>query len=323
LLRAVDVHFGYDATTLLRGVSFVVRRGSVVGILGPNGSGKTTILRLLSGVLAPRRGRVLLGDADLRSIPRRQLARRIAVVPQDTHLTFEYRVLEVALMGRHPYLGAFEIEGPEDVAAAKRALAATGTLALAERPFEHLSGGERQRVVIASALAQLEGEGPHAEGALPDVAGRQTNPEGEPSGPPDEGPGRADPGIRATTHAATDAGRVLLLDEPTASLDVHYQIEVASLIERLNRGRRLTVVVSTHDLNFAAAVCDELILLRAGEVLASGRTDVVLTREAVRALYGVDADVRFHEGAGHMTVVPLLGARPAGDDPSAAPDGAW
>jgi iron complex transport system ATP-binding protein len=299
LLRAVDVHFGYDAAPLLRGVSFAVRPGSIVGILGPNGSGKTTILRLLSGVLTPRRGRVLLGEADLRSVPRRQLARRIAVVPQDTHLTFEYRVLEVALMGRHPYLGAFEIEGPGDLAAARRALAATGTLALAERPFEHLSGGERQRVVIASALAQLEGPERHdwSHGREePGERGEEPGARYEATGATGQEPGQ---------DAAT--GRALLLDEPTASLDVHYQVEVAALLKRLNRSRRLTVIVSTHDLNFAAGVCDELILLRAGEVLASGPTDTVLTRDAVWALYGVDADVRFHEGAGHLTVVPLLG----------------
>jgi ABC-type cobalamin/Fe3+-siderophores transport system ATPase subunit len=77
----------------------------------------------------------------------------------------------------------------------------------------------------------------------------------------------------------------------------------------LNRERRLTIVVSTHDLNFAAGLCEELILLRGGEVLESGETSAVLTRDAIRRLYDVDADVRFHEEAGHLTVVPLVGGR--------------
>jgi iron complex transport system ATP-binding protein len=228
-------------------------------------------------VLAPTTGCVQLGGVDLRAIGRRQLARRMAVVPQETHLAFDYRVMEVALAGRHAHLGPFQIEGPEDVAAARRALEATGTLHLAQRSFDTLSGGERQRVVIASALTQFEEAGAGAP-----------RPEGRES--PD---------------------RVLLLDEPTASLDLHYQMEVASLLSRLNRERHLTILVCTHDLNFAAALCEELILLREGRVLASGPTGSVLTRDAVRALYAVDADVHYHHGAGHLTVVPLPRGRVA------------
>jgi iron complex transport system ATP-binding protein len=275
LLQAVDVGFAYGTARVLDGVSLAVERGAVVGVLGPNGSGKTTLLRLLAGVLAPKDGRVLLEGRDLGAISRRSLARRIAVVPQDTRLTFDYRVQEIALMGRHPHLGPFEIEGPADIEAAGRALAATGTQTLAARFFETLSGGERQRVVIASALAQFM-DAPEAGGAM--------------------------------------ASRVLLLDEPTASLDLRYQIDVGLLLRRLNRERGLTIVVSTHDLNFAAAVCTALVFLRQGRVVAAGPTGAVLTRDAVSAVYDVEADVRFHAAAGHLTVVPLPGRmRPPGD----------
>ena len=128
-----------------------------VGILGPNGSGKTTLLRVLAGVLRPSRGQVLLDGNDLSRTSRPLLARRMAVVPQETHLAFDYTVMEVVLMGRYPHLGAFEIEGPSDFAIAREALAATGTLALQDRPFGTLSGGEKQRVIIAAALAQISG----------------------------------------------------------------------------------------------------------------------------------------------------------------------
>jgi iron complex transport system ATP-binding protein len=130
---------------------------SFVGVLGPNGSGKTTLLRTLAGVLRPSTGHVRLDGLDLASVPRQSLARRMAVVPQETHLAFDYTVLEVVLMGRYPYLGTFEVEGPSDFAVARESLAATGTLSFENRPFDTLSGGEKQRVILAAALAQIAG----------------------------------------------------------------------------------------------------------------------------------------------------------------------
>jgi iron complex transport system ATP-binding protein len=260
LLEAIDVSFAYDprGRVVVDGVSLAVARGEIVGLLGPNGSGKTTLLRLLSGTLSPTRGAVRLGAVPMGSLSRRELARRIAVVPQETHSAFDFSALEIVMMGRYPHLGAFELEGADDLAIARDALAATGTLALESRQFTTLSGGEKQRVVIASALAQ--------------------------------------------------AAEILLLDEPTASLDLGFQLDITSLLVQLNRERAVTMVVSTHDLNLAAALCTTLVLLKAGGVIAAGATGDVLTREHVRALYGVDADVTLHPRAGHLTVVPLARA---------------
>jgi iron complex transport system ATP-binding protein len=158
-------------------------------------------------------------------------------------------------MGRHPHLGLFAVEGPDDVRIAEDAMASTGTSHLANRPFHQLSGGEKQRVVIAAALAQ--------------------------------------------------SATLLLLDEPTASLDLGYQLEVSSLLERLNRGQGVTMALSTHDLNLAASICRELILMRDGRVIATGATADVLTPENVRRLYDVEADVHVHHTTGHVTVVPV------------------
>ena len=257
MLRAESVSYRYRAShpLVVDDVSLAIVPGEMVGILGPNGSGKTTLLKMLGGTLAPSAGTIQFDRRPLGDWKRRELARRIALVPQDTHAPFDFTVLDIVLMGRFPHLGTFALEGPADLAIAKQALASTGTAAFEERPFATLSGGEKQRVVIASALAQ--------------------SPE------------------------------LLLLDEPTASLDLGHQLDVQLLLAGLNRERGVTMVLSTHDLNLAAALCRHLILLRSGRVIAQGPTDDVLTPAAVRALYGVHADVHRHPASGHLTVTPL------------------
>ena len=158
LLQAVDVVAGYPGRpSVLHGVSIEVPTGGFVGILGPNGSGKTTLLRALAGVIRPARGHIRLDGQDLTPLSRQALARRMAVVAQETHLAFDYSVLEVVMMGRYPHLATFEIEGPEDFSIAREAMRATGTLQLQERQFATLSGGEKQRVIVAAALAQISG----------------------------------------------------------------------------------------------------------------------------------------------------------------------
>ena len=147
---------------MLHGVTLDVPTGGFVGILGPNGSGKTTLLRALAGVVQPSRGQVRLDGVNLADVQKRTLAMRMAVVPQETHLAFDYTALEVVMMGRYPHLATFEIEGPRDFAIAREAMTATGTLELQDRQFDTLSGGEKQRVIVAAALAQIssaEGNG--------------------------------------------------------------------------------------------------------------------------------------------------------------------
>jgi len=274
LLQVANVSFAYEKHLVLSDVSFDLAPGGLLGILGPNGSGKTTLLRLLGGLLRPSAGQILLDGRDLGSITKAGLAKRMAMVPQETYLAFDYSVLEVALMGRYPHLRTFEVEGPEDVEVARAALAETGTANLEQRSFMTLSGGEKQRVVIASALAQF---------------GRR----------------------------ATDTGRrpveALLLDEPTASLDLGYQLDIASTIRRLNNDRSTAIVISTHDLNFAASVCEQVVLLRQGCILAAGPIHEILRPDTVKDLYNVDAVVEHHAKAGHLTIVPL--ARRAIDTP--------
>lgn len=153
-LRVDGLACGYGNGLVLRGVSFTLERGSFTGVLGPNGSGKTTLLRVLCRVLVPRRGHVLLDGHDLSRFPRRELARRVAMVGPDWRPQFEFTVAEVVALGRIPHLGPWSGESPADRRAVERALELTGTGPLAGRLLGSLSEGERQRVMIARALAQ-------------------------------------------------------------------------------------------------------------------------------------------------------------------------
>lgn len=240
-------------------VSFDVARGAIVGILGPNGSGKTTVLHLLAGLLRPQAGRVLSEGIVLTALSPRARAQRVAVVPQATVSAFDFTALDLVLMGRYPHLGPLTLEGPADIAIAREALAATDTSHLERRRFGTLSGGERQRVVIASALAQ--------------------------------------------------ASSTMLLDEPTASLDLGHQLELTALIERLNQERQTTFVVSTHDINLAASLCSHVALLLNGRLLAYGPTRTVINADAIRTLFGIEADVQCHAATGRLTVVPIARTR--------------
>jgi iron complex transport system ATP-binding protein len=139
---------------VLRDVTLALAPGEVLGLAGPNGAGKTTLLRVASRVLRPDAGQVSLCGHSLEALSRRELARRLAVVPQSTEIAFPFSVAEVVLMGRAPHLGAWSLEGPADLALAREAMTRVGVEHLADRSILDLSGGERQLVLIARALAQ-------------------------------------------------------------------------------------------------------------------------------------------------------------------------
>jgi iron complex transport system ATP-binding protein len=146
--------FSYPAKQALKDVSLTVAEGERVAVLGPNGSGKSTLLKILSAVLKPDVGEVRLLGKNLHSYDRRALSRKLAVVPQETHVTFPYTVAQVVLMGRASRLAPFALEGQNDLEIARASLKSTGTLNLADRYLHELSSGEKQRVILARALAQ-------------------------------------------------------------------------------------------------------------------------------------------------------------------------
>jgi iron complex transport system ATP-binding protein len=153
-VEARDLRFAYGRTPVLDRVGFEVAAGEALGIIGPNGSGKSTLLRLLSGALRPHGGDVRIFGRPLSEYSRIELARLVAVVPQETSIEFPFSVTEVVLMGRAPHLPGFAFEGDRDMDIARAAMRRTGVLDLADRCIHELSGGERQRVVLARALAQ-------------------------------------------------------------------------------------------------------------------------------------------------------------------------
>ncbi len=254
-LRFEAVAASRGGRPLLHGIDFEVRPGEIVGLAGRNGAGKTTLLQLANGLLAPTAGRVLLGDTPVRDLGRRAVARRIALVPQDLHVPFPFRVGELVLMGRAPHQPLVGLDGEQDVARTISALARLGIEDLADRSVETLSGGERQLVLFARALVQ-------------------------------------DPGL-------------LLLDEPTAFLDLKHRLEVLREVRRFAASGRSALVVS-HDLTLAARACDRLVLIGEGEVVAVGPPEQVLTPANLKRAFAIDAQVAPGPD-GRLVVLPMLG----------------
>ncbi len=155
MLQTRNLIFGYDPRkTVLRGVTLDIRPGRVTGIFGPNGSGKSTLLRCLNGALKPQSGSVLLDDCPIERLTHRDIARKIAVVPQDLPPPVSFTVREMVMMGRFSRWDTWQQETADDHRIVNQSLARMELEQLANAPFDQISGGERQRVILARVLAQ-------------------------------------------------------------------------------------------------------------------------------------------------------------------------
>ncbi|MFO0724598.1 MAG: ABC transporter ATP-binding protein [Myxococcota bacterium] len=221
---------------VVREVSFQLGRGQFLAVLGQNGAGKSCLLRAMTGALPHAEGRVRLLGLDVSAVSAKVLARRVAVLRQETNLEFDFSVVELIEMGRSPHLGLWTGFGPSDREAIALAVERTAVGSLLERRFLALSGGERQRVLLARALAQ--------------------SPE------------------------------ILLLDEPTAHLDVRHQLEIIETIAGLG----LTVVAVLHDPALALRFADQALLLGEGRLSAVGPAPEVLSADRLGALFGVQVE---------------------------------
>lgn len=257
------VLFRYDQVSpdrpwTVEDVSFRIGFGEILGIVGPNGSGKSSLLKLMAGLLRPASGAVYVEGRAVATLTPLEVARVLAVVPQEQPSLFPFSVAETVSMGRFPHrkMGWWNVgvgaETEADLVAIHQALVETDMVALADRLVSDLSGGERQRVLIARALAQ------------------------EP--------------------------RILLLDEPTAFLDLSHQIDMCSLVRRLAGERRLTVVLVTHDLNVASLLCDRVAMMREGTVRAIGTPAEIIRHDILHDVYGCDVMIDRHPQTGRPRV---------------------
>lgn len=251
--NSVSVTLG--GAPILDGVSVAVPGQSFVALVGPNGAGKTTLLRTINGVLPPDSGSVAIDESDVQSLSRRDTARLVATVPQDTNISFEFSVRDVVAMGRTPHRS--RLQRADDTNIVERALQRVRIAHLADRPVGSVSGGERQRVLLARALAQ-------------------------------------------------DAP-AMVLDEPTASLDINHQVRTLELVRDLvDEGT--TALAAIHDLDLAARFCDSIVVLSDGHVLADGPPESVLTESVIEQAFGGHPHIH-HNPVTQSLSITTLGKR--------------
>lgn len=153
-VKGEDLSSGYGKKLVLEKINFSIENNEFVGVIGPNASGKSTLLRTIDRVLEPEGGKVFLEGEDMEKLEKKEIAKKMSVVPQEFSANYSFSVLEIVTLGRTPHLGPLEMEDEEDMEKVKGAMEITNTLELADRSFSELSGGEKQRVIIAKALAQ-------------------------------------------------------------------------------------------------------------------------------------------------------------------------
>jgi len=252
MLKARDLAYGFPGRTVGSGVDFELAAGEVLCLLGPNGGGKTTLLRTLLGLLPSKGGSIFLQEKPLDEASRQDIARTVGYVPQAHAGVFAYSVENMVLMGRTAHMSLFAAPSARDREAAAQAIDTLGIAPLAGRAFTEISGGERQLALIARALAQ--------------------------------------------------EARVLVMDEPTSSLDFGNQVRVLGHVRKL-AAQGIAVLMSSHQPDHALQYADRALLLGEGKALALGAPREVITPESLRHLYGVN--VRIVETAdGAHTCLP-------------------
>jgi iron complex transport system ATP-binding protein len=247
-LAVSNLSFGYNGRMVVDQVSFDLAPGRILAILGPNGVGKTTLLKCLNAILKPRGGTVLVEDIDVLGLSRREVARRFGYVPQRLEAG-RLTVFDAVLLGRTPHLGLRP--SVHDVAVAERVILRLGLAPLGLHHLDRLSGGELQKVAVARALAQ------------------------EP--------------------------RILLFDEPTASLDLKNQMDILGTIREVVAGQNVSAVLTMHDVSAALRFADACLLMKSGRVLAHVAADA-LSGETIGEVYGLP--VRVETVYGQRVVIP-------------------
>ncbi|MCD9022514.1 ABC transporter ATP-binding protein [Cohnella silvisoli] len=240
-LSTNQLSLAYGSRQIVQELNLRVPDGLITALVGANGSGKSTILKSMARILLPVQGGVYLDGKLIHRQPTKEVAKQLAILPQNPSAPEGLTVRELVSFGRYPHQKGFGNLNGEDNRMIEWALQATGMSAFSDRPVDQLSGGQRQRAWIAMALAQ--------------------------------------------------GTEVLLLDEPTTFLDMAHQMEVMTLLEKLNRDQQRTIIMVVHDLNHASRYAQHLVALKDGTVLYEGEPTVVMTSRMLREVFNIDADV--------------------------------
>ncbi len=249
---AKDVIFAYNSTPVLNSVNLRLEPSEVLGIIGPNGSGKTTMLKCLNRILSHNQGEILIHERDIIKMKQIDIAKQVGYVPQHSNGGYGMpTVFEVVMMGRRPH-AAWQ-SSKRDEEKTWQILASMNLDMFASHPFDQLSGGQRQKVLIARALAQ--------------------------------------------------EASIMLLDEPTSSLDIKHQMDVMELLRNLVKSEGLSICAIVHDLDLAMKYCDKVVMMKDGSIFAAGDAKDVITAENIKSVYDVDAVIDENNGRPHVMIL--------------------
>lgn len=251
-LQINNISFGYKKDQIiLDDITIEVKQGEILGILGPNGTGKTTFIKCINNIHTPNSGSVIYNGKNITELKQEEIAKIIAYVPQYINSFFPMNVIDTVMMGRLPYAGRnFSKEDEEIVFSIIQKM---NLEKFAFRNIKEMSGGERQRVFIARAMAQQP--------------------------------------------------RIIILDEPTSSLDLHNQLFILHTIADLAKENNISIIMTIHDLNLAAMFCDKILMLKDTKIFAYGDPTEVLIKDNIDEMYSVKTEVTNIDGYAHIRLL--------------------
>lgn len=253
-LNTNGLHIGYAETMIVNDLNLSIPTGKITALVGANGSGKSTILKTMARLMKPSAGSVLLDGQSIHTQSTKQVAKQLAILPQNPTAPDGLTVSELVSYGRFPHQKGFGTLTSEDKSIVQWAIEMTGMDDYYDRPVDQLSGGQRQRAWIAMALAQ------------------QTD--------------------------------ILFLDEPTTFLDMAHQLEVLKLLQKLNEEEGRTIIMVVHDLNHATRYAQHMVAIKSGTVVAEGTPEEVMTKEVLRRVFSIEADILIDPRSGVPLCLP-------------------
>lgn len=240
MLEIKNLNFYYGDNHILKNISFSAESGSLWGLMGPNGSGKTTFFKCILGLLKHTGSQIKINNIDLKKINTPKLAKLISYVPQEHKPPFPFTVREIVLMGRSPHMGGIFGLKKEDYNEAEKAIDMVDIADIADKPVTALSGGQRQLTLIARSIAQNS--------------------------------------------------PVMILDEPTSALDFNNQINIWKILKKLAELGKL-IIACSHDPNHLLWFAENTLVIKNGEILASGKTEDIITNRLLKEIYGSEYNI--------------------------------